>query len=103
MRMNIRPQTECELGYLGDFVIEHLNYGSLSAGDFDATSTEEVARIPVWGTDRGCSVGATISVKLYLQQDFDSSRAYSQYRIRFTGDLEFHIFAPDLTIYYELR
>lgn len=103
IRMNIRPQLECEPGYLGDFVIEHLDYGSLGAGDFDGTLTEEVARIPVWGTDEGCSVRVTISVKRYSQQDIDSSRAYSQYRIRFTGDLEFHMFAPDLTIYYELR
>jgi len=103
IKATIYPQLECGLGYLGDIVIEHLIFRRLDDDDFDTPSTEEVARVPVWGTEEGCTVRIRASLNPFFQRDFDASEDYSQYRIRFTGDIEFHMFSPELKIFYEVR
>lgn len=99
----LRAPVEYEPGYLGEVIIEHLSYGSLDAGDFDASAVE-VARIPLWFVEERGLVGwSRLSVKEFAQQDFDAHRGYSQYRISFTGEVELNIFSASLTLYYELR
>jgi len=101
----IAPPADLEPGYLGDLIVEHLDYGYLDRNDYSLPA-EEVAIVPVWYETEGEDMKYTVSVTPFLRQDFDSGQDYSQYRMRFTGDTELSIRSEgyaDVTIHYELR
>ena len=62
--------------------------------------------VPIGYTTEGEDIKYTISVTQFVQEDFESGMALSQYRLRFTGDIELSIRSAgyaDMTIHYELR
>jgi hypothetical protein len=105
MHIILVPPVDCEPGYLGDLVVEHLDYGYLDRSDYSLPA-EEVAVVPVWYETEGEDIKYTISITHFVQGDFENGRGYSQYRMRFTGDVELSIRSAgyaDMTIHYELR
>ena len=105
MHIVITPPVDLETGYLGDLIVEHLDYGYLDRGDYSLPA-EEVATVPVWYETEGEDIKYTISITDFVQGDFEAGKSYSQYRMRFTGDAELSIRSEghaDMTIHYELR
>ncbi len=105
MHIIIAPPVDCEPGYLGDLVVEHLDYGYLDRSDYSLPA-EEVAVVPVWYETEGEDIKYTISITRFVRGDFESGRGYSQYRMRFTGDAELSIRSggyADVSLHYEQR
>jgi hypothetical protein len=105
IHLTIAPPEDCEMGYLGDLIVEHLDYGYLDRSDYSLPA-EEIAVVPIGYTTEGEDIKHTISVTQFVREDFESGMALSQYRLRFTGDIELSIRSAgyaDMTIHYELR
>jgi len=105
MHITIAPPEDCEPGNLADIIVENLDYGYLDRSDYSLPA-EEVVVVPIWYETEGEDIEYTISITPFVRGDFESGRGYSQYRIRFTGDIELSIRSEgyaDMTLHYELR
>lgn len=105
MHVIIWPATYCIEGPVGNLIIDHVQYGTLDAGDFGILGDE------VGSTEINCYAyhhrhEFWSHLTDALQNAVNSHETDTQYRFKLIGDSSVRIIAPDIpdiTLYYEVR